>query len=44
MKYKCSKCEMLVIVLNGNVIKACKCEAPIVVEIEAVAKGKSKVN
>lgn len=42
MQYKCSKCELAVIVLEGEEpIKACTCEAAIIAEMEAeaIAKG-----
>lgn len=39
MQYKCSKCNMAVIVLAGKEpIKACTCEAPVIVEMVAQAK------
>lgn len=38
--YKCSKCNLAVIVLpNAEPIKACKCEAAIVAEMSATASG-----
>lgn len=43
--YKCSECGLAVIVLpNEKPIKACKCEAPIIVEMEATATGKGGVS
>ena len=39
MQYKCKKCNLSVIVINDKIIKACKCDAPIVANIEASAKG-----
>jgi hypothetical protein len=45
MKYKCSECELAVIVLEGEEpIKACTCEAPIIAEISATAIGVSNLN
>lgn len=36
MKYYCAECKLAVIVLpDTEPIKACKCEAPIVAEMEA---------
>jgi hypothetical protein len=43
MAYKCSKCNMPVVVINDKVIKVCKCEAPIIAEISATATGKGNV-
>jgi hypothetical protein len=37
--YSCQKCELKVIVLDGQVIKACKCEAPIAAELKVDLKG-----
>lgn len=40
--YRCSKCNLAVIVLpNGEKIKPCKCDAPIIAEMVASAHGKS---
>jgi hypothetical protein len=39
MSYTCSKCGLAVIVFNGEVIKACHCEAPIIANMKATAKG-----
>jgi len=41
--YKCSKCGLAVIVTNTKVIKACNCDAPIVAEASATAKGTSVI-
>lgn len=36
MKYYCSKCELAVIVLaDGTLIKACRCDAAVTAEMEA---------
>jgi len=44
-KYKCSECGLAVIVLEGEEpIKACKCEAPIVAEMEGNATGSGGLN
>ncbi len=41
MQYKCSKCGLAVIVLEGEEpIKACTCEAAIIAEMEAEATAK----
>lgn len=42
--YKCSKCNLAVIVLDGKTIKACQCKAPIICEMEATATGKGGVS
>jgi len=40
MKYRCSKCNLAVIVLpNQEPIKACKCEATIIAEAQSIAFG-----
>lgn len=47
--YKCSKCNLAVIVYDGNgkildkPIKACECSAPIVADMSATASGKGGV-
>jgi hypothetical protein len=41
--YKCSNCQLGVIVLDDEIIKACKCDAPIVAEMSATAKGEGGV-
>jgi hypothetical protein len=38
-KYSCSGCGLAVIVYEGETIKACKCEAPIIASMTAQAKG-----
>jgi len=46
MQYKCSQCELAVIVLpNEEPIKACTCEASIIAEMtaEAVIHGGLKI-
>jgi hypothetical protein len=42
--YKCSKCELGAMVVNGELVKFCKCEAPVVTNIDAGLEGKSKVS
>lgn len=42
-KYKCSKCNLSVIVIDNNVIVACKCNAAIVAEISAISNGISSI-
>lgn len=42
--YYCSKCKIAVIVLKGEKpIKACKCNAPIVANMEGTAYSVSKM-
>lgn len=43
MSYKCKKCGLGVIVTKEKVIKACKCEAPVVADMTAVASGRGGV-
>lgn len=38
-KYQCSKCSLAVLVQDGHVIKACKCDAPIAANMTATVKG-----
>ena len=40
----CSKCGTKALVRDGKVIKACHCDAPIVAEMKATAKGTASVN
>jgi hypothetical protein len=43
--YKCSKCNLAVIVLEGKEpIKACKCNAPIIADMTATVKAQMGVN
>jgi len=44
MKYKCSKCELAVIVTGEEMIKACTCDAPVTAEMSATAKGTGGVD
>lgn len=42
--YHCKKCKLAVIVLpDGKVFKACKCEAPIIANMEATVFNVSKM-
>lgn len=43
-KYQCSKCSLAVLVHGENVIKACKCDAPILANMEATMKGTGGVS
>jgi len=38
-KYSCSGCGLSVIIYQGETIKACKCDAPIVANMSASAHG-----
>ena len=44
MKYICSKCENAVVIIDGEVIKICKCEAPIIASISSNLIGLGNVN
>jgi hypothetical protein len=45
MKYFCSECKNLVIVLpDEEPIKICNCEAPIVADVEVTVYSKSTIN
>lgn len=42
--YRCSECGLSVAITpEGEKIKACKCEAPIIAEMSATATGKSSL-
>lgn len=41
--YKCSECELEVIVNGEEKIKACFCDAPIIADMEAHATGTSSL-
>lgn len=38
--YRCKKCGVAVIVHNGKIHKGCTCVAPIILDLQAEAKGK----
>lgn len=42
-KYQCAKCGLGVFVHGENVIKACKCDAAILANMQATARGSSSV-
>lgn len=37
--YICSECKIVVLVIEGEAITPCKCDAPIIAEISAIAYG-----
>lgn len=37
--HRCSRCRLAVIVIDGNVIRACRCEAPVVGSMTATVRG-----
>lgn len=41
--YTCSKCDLGAMVVNGELVKFCKCKAPVVTNIESTVIGKSTV-
>lgn len=41
--YQCSKCELGAMVVNGELVKFCECEAPVIALMDAVADGKGGV-
>lgn len=44
MQYRCSKCNLAVIVLpNQEPIKACSCEAAIIAEAQSTAYGQGGI-
>ncbi len=42
--YHCQACKLKVIVIGEKVIKACKCDAPVVAELVATMAGKGEVS
>lgn len=42
--YKCKGCGLVVVVIDGNIIKPCKCNDGVVAELNAGLKGLSYVN
>lgn len=44
MHYYCSECKLAVIVIEGELIKACRCEAAVVAEMAATIEAKATVN
>lgn len=42
--YQCSKCKLGAMVVNGALVRFCKCKAPVIAVMDAVAAGKSKVS
>jgi hypothetical protein len=43
MAYRCAACNLAVIVEDNTIIKACSCDAPIIAEMQATAKGTGSV-
>ena len=41
--YKCSNCELAVIINEEETIKACSCDAPIIVELNSTLTGQGGV-
>lgn len=39
VQHRCSGCNRAVAVVDGEIIKACRCDAPVVGEMSATAKG-----
>lgn len=37
--YCCKECKLAVIYLDGKLIRGCKCNAPVIVDLKAEAKG-----
>lgn len=42
-KYHCAKCNLAVLVHGENVIRGCKCDAPVVANMQAKAHGSSSM-
>jgi hypothetical protein len=38
-KYQCSKCGIVVVVVDGKMITTCSCNVPVVANIQATARG-----
>jgi hypothetical protein len=43
-KYSCSGCGLAVIVYEGQTIKACKCDSPVIANMSAEAHGSGGLN
>lgn len=41
--YRCSNCQLAVIVTEEETIKACNCEAPITLDMSATVEGRGGV-
>lgn len=39
--YQCKKCKIGAMVVNGEVVRFCKCKAPIVMVMQAKVEGKA---
>ena len=42
--YQCAECKTPVVVIEKKIIKACVCDAPVIVQLEAEAKGNGGVS
>lgn len=42
--YQCSECELGAMVVNGELVRFCECDAPVIATMDAVASGKSEVS
>lgn len=42
--YQCSECKLGAMVVEGELVRFCKCNAPVVMVMEAGIEGKSKVS
>jgi len=40
---KCSNCGLSVIIIDGQIIKVCHCDSPIIAEMSATANGYSSM-
>lgn len=43
MLYYCAACKLSVVVIDGQVIRACKCAAPVVGSMSAAMQGTGSV-
>ncbi len=41
--YICSECELGAMVVNGELVRFCECNAPVIAQMDAVADGKGGV-
>lgn len=37
--YRCAECDLAVIVINDEIIKACQCDAPVIAEMSGQMSG-----
>ncbi len=41
--YKCKQCQLAVVMCDGKIIRACKCNAGVIVDMRADTKGSAAI-